>query len=121
MIPLVYIASKYSAETSGERLRNTHISIDAADELYQKSGRKIVPYPPLWTHYMDERRDYLGKSKMENEEWYAYDNAIIPKCDAMIKLTAHGVSHGADEEEKLAIKLGIPVYYSIDECIGAML
>ena len=114
---LVYIASKYNDKTAGAKLRNTHISFDAARELYSKSNHQLVPYSPLWTHFLDERMDYMGDPPRDNPFWYAFDNVIIPKCDALIKLTKDGESTGADNEEILAKKLGIPVYYSINECI----
>ncbi len=115
---LAYVASKYHTDTAGGKLKNTHISIDAAIEVYEKSKHNIVPYPPLWTHFMDERMDYLGMTPRPNEYWYAFDNVIIPKCDLMVKLTKMGESKGADMEEVLAKKLGIPVFYSIDEMIA---
>lgn len=118
---LIYIASQYNDKTSGDKLRNTHISLDAATELYEKSNHKLVPYPPLWTHYLDERMDYLKYPPRSNEYWYAFDNAIIPKCDGLIKLTKQGESKGADAEEVLAKSLGIPVFYSIEDCIKEML
>ena len=113
---LIYIASKYSDINSGAKLKNTHVSFDAAIELYEKSNHQLVPYPPLWTHFLDERMDYLGYPPRPNEYWYAFDNVIVPRCDSMIKLTKTGVSKGADAEEDLFKKLGKPVYYSIMDC-----
>lgn len=118
MSDLVYIASKYNDNTAGAKLSNTHVSFDAAIELYKQSKHELVPYSPLWTHFLDERMDYLREPKMENADWYEFDNVIIPKCDKLLKLTALGVSKGADMEEVLAKKLGIPVYYSMAEIIN---
>lgn len=112
---LVYIASKYNEKTTGAKLRNTHISIDAGIELYKKSNHKHIPHCPLLTHWIEERMDYNGEPPRENEFWYEYDNQIIPLCGALIKLTKPGESKGADMEEQLANKLEIPVYYSVDE------
>jgi len=114
---LVYIASKYNDKTAGAKLANTHISFDAARELYKKSNHQLVPYCPLWTHFLDERMDYLRDDPRSNEFWYAFDNVIVPKCDAMLKITKQGESTGADNEEILAKKLGIPVFYSVDEIV----
>lgn len=114
---MVYIASKYHELTTGGRLRNVHKSFDAAKELYQRSEHNLVPYSPLWTHFLDERIMYTDSTTRSNEWWYAFDNSIIPKMDALLKLTKPGESKGADLEEQLANSLKIPVFYSIEEIL----
>lgn len=59
--------------------------------------------------------DYLGMPPRENEFWYAFDNLIIPKCDAVFKFSKDGESRGADAEEKLAKELGLILYHNFDE------
>lgn len=117
MSKLVYIASKYNAPFTGARLRNVHINFDAAAEMYMASHHELVPYSPLWTHFLDERMMYTDNTTRSNEYWYEFDNAIIPKMDALLKLTKPGESKGADMEEVLAHKLKIPVFYSIMEIL----
>lgn len=114
---LVYIAGKYYEKSIGARLFNTHKMIDAGIELYIKSNKKLVPYIPTWTHWMEERMDYLKYPERPNEFWYAFDDVFLPKCDALVKICDLGISKGADLEEKLAKKLNIPVYYSIKEIL----
>jgi hypothetical protein len=98
---LVYVASPY---TLGDKLANVHVSMDAANELV-KLGH--IPYLPLLTHYWDE---YSAKPY---NFWLEYDLTFLPICHAVLRLP--GESHGADGEVTAAQKLGIPVYYSIEE------
>ena len=118
---LVYIAGKYWEKTIGARLANTHKMIDVGIELYKKSHCDLVPYIPTWTHWMEERMDYNGEPKKPNEWWYEFDNVFLPKCSALIKISERGNSKGADLEEDLAESLGIPVYFTVDECIKGMI
>lgn len=115
---IIYVAGKYFEVTYGARLANTHKMIDAGVELYEKSNHFLVPYVPTWTHWMEERMDYLRLPQRPNEWWYEFDNNFLPKCDAVLKISARGISKGADLEEDLAKKLGIPVFYSVDECLN---
>ena len=117
MSKMVYIASKYNEPSSGARLQNTHINFDFAIELYTRSKHELVPYSPLWTHFLDERMQYLKMGERENEFWYEFDNAIIPKMDAMLKVTKWGESKGADAEEVLAEHLKIPVFYTMEQIL----
>lgn len=117
MSKLIYIASKYNDPSHGQKLANTHKSFDAARILYEKSDHMLVPYSPLWTHFLDERMEYLGDPPKPNAYWYEFDNVIIPKCDGLLKLTKMGESKGADAEEILAKSLDIPVYYSMEQIL----
>ena len=117
MSKIVYVAGKYYEKTIGARLANTHICIDIAIELYEKSNKKLIPYVPVWTHWMEERMDYLRYPERPNEYWYAFDDNFMPKMDLFLKTCETGVSKGADAEEKLAKSLNIPVYYSLKEIL----
>ncbi|KKN75459.1 hypothetical protein LCGC14_0380800 [marine sediment metagenome] len=104
---IIYIAGKYNAKTSGEKLKNTHEAIDIGIELMKLGHYVLIPH---LTHYIDERMDYNGEPPRDNPFWYKFDNIIIPKCDALF-LRSH--SHGADAELKLAEKLGLKIYYDL--------
>ena len=51
--------------------------------------------------------------KFDYDFWLAYDMEWLKVCDCVLRLD--GESPGADKEDELAKKLGIPVYYSIGE------
>jgi len=96
----VYVAGPY---TKGDVAQNVRNAIDAGDELF---SRGHTPYIPHLTHFwhMIHPRPW--------EDWLKIDTEWIPLCDAVLRL--EGESAGADMEVKLALTLGIPVYYSIE-------
>lgn len=48
---------------------------------------------------------------------YPIAHRLITKCDAVLRLT--GPSAGADKDVQVALALGLPIYYAIEEIIGA--
>jgi hypothetical protein len=110
---LVYIASPY---TKGDQALNVRFQMRIWDVLLDLG---VVPVAPLWSHFqhMHSPRTY--------DEWVAYDNEIIKRCDVLVRLDANEStpagpytmreSPGADAEVALALSLGKPVCYSIFE------
>jgi hypothetical protein len=111
--PLVYIASPY---TKGDAAINTHFQCKVYDKLMNDGV--VWPYVPLWSHFQHEifPRHY--------QDWIDYDLAVIARCDACIRLNAEypkldyyvSESLGADGEVRYCEKLGIPVFYGIEDC-----
>lgn len=101
----VYIASPY---TKGNPLENVNKSFDVALELI-KLG--YAPYPPLYSHYLEER------DPQPYETWMTLDKEWVSRCDCLLRLP--GESSGADAEVELATKIGIPVFYTIGELMKA--
>lgn len=98
---MVYIASAY---TIGDTAENVKVQLDAADELMTLG---YCPVVPLLTHFqhIHHPRPY--------EDWMLIGMEKIRRCDAVLRIP--GESAGADQEVELAISLGIPVVYSIEE------
>lgn len=104
--PWVYIASPY---TLGDPAINTRFQLRMWDVLHDIG---VVPIAPLWSHFqhLHSPRPY--------GDWVAYDNEIITRCDACVRLTAtdeasgyrQHVSSGADAEVRLFQSLGKPVF-----------
>ena len=99
----VYIASPY---TKGDVAVNVKRQLDCTDELMTLG---FVPYTPLYSHFqhMAHPRPY--------QDWIDLDLEWIPACDCLLRLP--GESSGADNEVKLARKLGKPIFYSIKELV----
>jgi len=106
---IIYVAGKYWNDTPEGRLANTNDAIDAGIHIYMKCQYAIIPH---LGHYVNPRIPMLGYDEVPNDWWYKVDNMIIEKADMLLKISS---SRGADAEEKLAFKLGIPVIYSVDE------
>jgi hypothetical protein len=107
--PWIYIASPYA---KGDQAINVRFQMKTFDRLLNLD---CIPIAPLWTHF----QHLFAPRKAES--WYAYDNAIIMKCDACVRLTAteevvdytQNESTGADAEVKLFEQLKRPVFYNM--------
>lgn len=105
--PWVYIASPY---TKGDAAINTRFQMRMWDVLFDCG---MVPIAPLWKHFqhLHNPRPY--------RDWVDYDNEIINRCDACLRLTAtdpvldyqQQESSGADAEVQLFLSLGKPVFH----------
>lgn len=99
--PLVYVAAPY---THPDPVENTHDAIKTADSLHA-SGLVtcVVPHLTLlWNMISPQPPDH----------WYAYDLALLARCDALLRLP--GSSEGADEEVRFAEDRDIAVFYAAD-------
>lgn len=103
--PLVYLAAPY---TTPDPVTNTHTAIKVASELIDGGlVTPVVPHLTLVWNLVDPR---------EVEFWYAYDLAILARCDAVLRMP--GVSTGADAEVQFAADRGIPVLNSMEELVA---
>jgi hypothetical protein len=98
-LPLVYLAAPYSQPNPTE---NVHRVLGVADELL--SERVVVPFVPHLTHLWDRH------SPRPLSEWYAYDLAMLVRCDAIFRLP--GESFGADQEAAFAARHNLSVFTS---------
>lgn len=109
---IIYVAGSYWADTHEGRTANTYKAMDAGIEVYFKCHYAIIPH---LGHWVDPRMTELGFPERPNSFWYVLDNMILPEVDMLLKISEPGVSRGSDAEEQLALSLGIPVIYSIDD------
>jgi hypothetical protein len=110
----VYIASPY---TKGDQALNVAFQLRTWDQLLTLG---VVPIAPLWTHFQ-----HLAHPR-RYQDWIDYDNAILARCDACLRVPAavdmreagcyyQSQSTGADDEVALSLRLGKPVFYSLTE------
>lgn len=109
--PVVYVAGPY---THPDPKENTLKAIAVADELVNLG---FVPYIPHLNHFWDENTVRRCNTKKSPTWWYEYDFVFLKFCDALYR--SPGMSLGADNEEKLAKKLGIPVFHHIEVMVAA--
>ncbi len=98
---LVYLASPYSL---GDQALNVRRQIEVADKLLDMG---YIPFVPCLSHF------WHFLSPKSYETWLEIDEAILRKCDMVLRLD--GFSKGADKEVELALRLGIMVYYDIGD------
>ena len=105
MIKYVYVAGPYS---QGDPVLNVRWAVQAADLLLTWG---FVPFVPHLSHL------WHTIAPKAYEDWLKYDNAWLPKCDAVLRLD--GPSNGADKEVALAGELGIPVFTDLTALVEA--
>jgi hypothetical protein len=97
----VYVAGPYS---SGDTVLNVRNAVMAADELIKIGFIPYIPHLTMFYHFMLPH---------EYQFWLDYDIQWLDRCDALLRLL--GDSSGADKEVDHALKMGIPVFYSVEE------
>ena len=105
--PFVYVAGPY---IHPDCVENTHKTIMIAEQI-QSSGlvTAYVPHLTLLWHLV---------APHEADHWYAYDLAILARCDALYRI--RGASTGADNEVAFALAHDppIPVFYHVDDLVA---
>lgn len=105
----VYIASPY---TNGRMPTNVKRQIVLSNILIEKG---YYPFAPLLYHFVEIYSEHL------EEKWLEMDFVFLKTCDAVLRIKPVDetgkeiLSRGADQEEALAKKEGIPVFYSVEE------
>jgi hypothetical protein len=103
LIGRVYVAGPY---TQGDVAVNVRKAYEAANELADLGFAPFVPHATHFWHMLFPR---------PYEFWLHLDNQFLSCCDAVLRLP--GRSSGADKEVRLAKRLRIPVFKSIDTLV----
>jgi nucleoside 2-deoxyribosyltransferase len=100
----VYIACPYS---KGDIEKNVYESMRITNELINNG---FIPFNPLYSHFqhINFHQPY--------EKWLELDLEWLKVCDCVLRIP--GESNGADKEVKVANKLSIPVFYSLEEVLN---
>jgi len=101
----VYVAGPYTANHPREVLANVNRAIDIGMELMKKGHAVYVPH---WTHYMHLR----PHCTFEYEDYVRNDLEWIKVCEGFFLIKD---SPGALIELKLARKLGLKIFYNLEE------
>lgn len=105
----VYIASPY---TNGWMPTNVKRQFDISGKLMELG---YWPYVPLLTHFLELYTHY------PEHKWLELDFVYLKTCNALLRIKPIDESgreissKGADQEESLARKEGIPVFYNIED------
>ena len=107
--PWVYIASPYTRGDQALNVRYQHRIWHALLDM------GCVPIAPLWSHYQ-----HLAFPR-PYQDWIDYDNEIISRCDACLRLDAkhdrlgyvQKGSSGADAEVLEFFAAGKPVFFRL--------
>jgi hypothetical protein len=103
----IFISGPY---TQGDVSINVRTAMNISNDLMNHG---FAPYCPHLTHFLQI------SNPQPYEKWLELDMHYLVLCDAVYRFP--GDSQGADDEVKLAIEKGIPVYYSIKELYKELL
>ncbi len=104
--PLIYVAGPY---TSGDPVLNVRLAIEVAEDVEALGADVVIPHLSMLWHLV---------SPATVQRWYERDNAVLVRCDAVVRID--GVSVGADAEVALAVAEGIPVFSEEDVANGLL-
>lgn len=107
--PRVYVAGPIS---KGDLRENIRRATDAGIELMRLGYAPLVPH---LTCYMGGDTPEVLPLGTSQEDWYESDFPWVAVANAVLRLP--GDSIGANKEVLLALSLGIPVFYSMDELL----
>ena len=114
-VPLIYVAGQYfpSTKMHGEKAGIMHWQMHTNIEKARAVGAECVcrGWYPLIPHTNTAWMSGL----QQHEWWYEATNEMLKVCDAIIMIEGWEESHGAQLEHDEAQRMGINVYYSVDE------
>jgi len=99
----VFISGPY---TLGDVAINVSKAMNIANDLINLG---YAPFCPHLTHFL-----HINKPQ-KYEKWLELDIKFLEVCDVVLRIP--GKSNGADLEVEYANKIGLPVFYSIDELL----
>jgi len=101
---LIFVSGKYGGKTKEETIRNIVCADVAAAKLWRRGFAVFSPH--LNTALFDW--DYPD---IPREVYLEGDLEILKRCDSIYMLKGFKQSEGAMAELRLALKLGLKVYY----------
>lgn len=112
---MVYVAGPYTCngrcEGPGVSLTSMKNGIEACIDVLSND---MAPFCP-WNDYLFALMD--KDNKLPNKWYYRYSNSFLAACDAMYVINCTPNSFGVHAEIKLAEKLGIPVFYTLENLV----
>ena len=108
---LVYISGPISPSNGLIVERNV---VNALEVFFDLSRRRIPAFCP---HI---QAIYPSAHQIDYRLWMDYDLAVIDRCTHMLMLENFRESKGALEEMAYAVKIKIPIAYSINELLAIL-
>ena len=99
--PIVYISGPLTQGSEGDNIRE---AIKAGDAVAQMGYIPIIPHLNYFWHIVSPHRYSF---------WMNIDLELVSRCDAVLRL--EGYSPGAERETKEALRLTIPVFFTLND------
>lgn len=111
----IYIAGRYTGHTHDYRSyfeihRHITDALEAARQL------AYLGYGFFCPHAHSAHFEVIAP-EVKPTYWYELDNKFLAACDAILMLPDWEKSKGAVAERELAISLGMPVFYDLQEMV----
>lgn len=106
----VYLAGPLSHDDPQVKLSWVRAAMDAGLKVI-KAGHQ--PFVPHLFYFLEQRMIEIGVD-VTYEEWMSVDDSYLRLCEAFIYLA---MSPGADRELDVAQKIGLKIFYSVDEFV----
>lgn len=104
-IPLIYLAGRYTEIHTHLVRRNIHLAERYAQEINQLGALAIAPH--LVSQHMESIQDYAW--------WCEAMLVLMRRCDAVYMLPKYETSNGAVAELTEALRLEMPVFFTMRE------
>jgi len=113
----IYVAGSYTPKNCDPHDAPViaHRNVKKAIEVFWKLVEKgHYPYLPHLTHFVHLETPEKAPP-LSQDFWYKFDLEWLKCCDAIFMMPGWETSKGARLEHEAAKKLGLKIYYSIDE------
>ena len=101
VLPVVYIAGPYRAETPWRVQANIRAAQEAALTIWKLGAVALCPH--------SNTGQFEGECP--DDVWLVGDLELLRRCDAVLMIGAWRHSQGASAEHQLASELGLPIFY----------
>lgn len=109
--PVIYISGPISNGGQLPAYESKVLVKEATDVAFDLIRRGYAVICPHWSWLAEG----LVNSQLSHGEWLDSDMALVPRCDAVLRLV--GDSKGADMEVAIARRESVPVFFSVDALI----
>ena len=100
VLPVIYIAGPYRAETPWRVLANVRAAQEAALRVWKLGGVALCPHSNTG----------LFDGECPDDVWLLGDLELLRRCDAVLMIGGWQKSQGACAERQLAEDLGLPIF-----------
>jgi hypothetical protein len=100
ILPVVYIAGKYRADTAWQVQGNIRAAQEQALVVWKMGAVALCPH--------SNTGQFEGEC--EDSVWLEGDLELLRRCDAVLLLDGWRESRGASAEHQAALKLGLPCF-----------
>jgi hypothetical protein len=100
ILPVVYIAGRYRAPTPWQVLGNVRLAQEAALAVWKLGAVALCPHSNTG----------LFDGEMDDQVWLTGDLELLRRCDAVYLIAGWRESSGAQNEYRVAVELGLPIF-----------